>query len=218
MKTTLSPIESIIPYDRNPRNSDAAVDAVAESIKQFGFRQPIVVDQNNVIIAGHARYFAAVRLGIDKVPVHVAKDLTADQVRAYRLADNKTAELAGWDNDLLAQEIMALTESDIDLTALGFEQSFLDGLGEQVSAEISKKTEGGTQQLSLKFGKYSVPLDDAEFGKLVSLLTQHEQQTGTRFGFIAALLERASLSQSSPPSVPDVSPELSPIGSEASLV
>lgn len=191
MKTALTPIEKITPYDRNPRNTEAAVDAVAESIRQFGFRQPIVVDAENVIIAGHARYFAAIRLGIDKVPVHVAKDLTPDQVRAYRLADNKTAELAGWDNDLLAQEIMALSESELDLTAFGFSQEFLDGLGEQVSAEISKNKESGSQQLSLKFGKYSVPLDDAEFGKLASLLTAHEQATGTRFGFIAGILERA---------------------------
>ena len=76
MKITQLPLEKITPYERNPRNADAAVDAVAESIKAFGFRQPIVVDEAGIIIAGHARYFAAIRLGMEKVPVHVAKDLT----------------------------------------------------------------------------------------------------------------------------------------------
>lgn len=191
MKTTQVPIEKITPYDRNPKNADAAVDAVAASIKQFGFRQPIVVDAENVIVAGHARYFAAIKLGFEQVPVHVAKDLTPDQVRAYRLADNKTADLAGWDDDLLAKEIMALAESDIDLASVGFDQAFLDGLGEQVTAELSKNPETGTRQLQLKFGKYAVPLDEAEFGKLVGALNQHEERTGTRFGFVTWLFDRS---------------------------
>ncbi len=215
MKTTLTPIEKIIPYDRNPRDVEPAVDAVAESIREFGFRQPIVVDADYVIVVGHVRYFAAIRLGLDKVPVHIAKDLTPDQVRAYRLADNKTNELAGWDNELLAQEILALTESEIDLTAYGFDQTFLDGLGEQVSAEISKNKEGGSQQLSLKFGKYSVPLDETEYNNLVALLSKHEQTTGTRFVFIAMLLESNPSLTTDPTHVP---PELSPVGAAAGSV
>ena len=192
MKIAQIPIEKITPFDRNPRNCEAAVEAVAESIKAFGFRQPIVVDENQVIIAGHARYFAAIRLGLDKIPVHEARELTPEQVRAYRLADNKTADLAGWDDDLLAKEIMSLAEAapEIDLTNYGFDQAFLDGLGEQVTAAISDKKDSATKQLQLRFGKYTVPLDETEFGRLVSLLTDHEQRTGSRFGFVTWLVDR----------------------------
>ena len=94
MQIEIRDIATIRPYDRNPRDNDDAVDAVAASIRQFGFRQPIVVDDLGVIICGHTRYKAALKLGLRQVPVHVAKDLTPDQVRAYRIADNKTAELA----------------------------------------------------------------------------------------------------------------------------
>ena len=91
-------VDEITPYENNPRINDGAVDAVAASLRDFGFRQPIVVDTDGIIIAGHTRYKAAVQLGLKKVPVHVATDLTAEQVRAYRLADNKTAELAEWED------------------------------------------------------------------------------------------------------------------------
>jgi ParB-like chromosome segregation protein Spo0J len=189
LKINIVALESVTPYEKNPRNSDAAVDAVAESIREFGFRQPIVVDEQNVIVCGHARYFAAIRLGLDKVPVHVAKDLTAEQVRAYRLADNKSAELAGWDKDLLEKEILALNESSgLDLTSFGFDKEFLDSLGDQVKADLTKKPETGAKQLQLRFGKYSVPIDETEFGKLVTLLTEHEETSGTRFGFVTWLL------------------------------
>ena len=88
MKVQLRPITTIRPYDRNPRRNDQAVDAVAASIREFGFRQPIVVDEEGVIIVGHTRYKAALKLGLDKVPVHVATGLTPAQIKAYRLADN----------------------------------------------------------------------------------------------------------------------------------
>src|SRR5436190_9494915 len=101
MKVQLRPITTIRPYDRNPRRNDQAVAAVAASIREFGFRQPIVVDEQGVIIVGHTRYKAALKLGLEKVPVHVAVGLTPAQVKAYRLADNQTASLAQWNYDLL---------------------------------------------------------------------------------------------------------------------
>ena len=125
MKVTLRPITEIKPYDRNPRINDDAVDAVAASIKEFGFRQPIVVDADNVIICGHTRYKAAMQLELAKVPVHVAKDLTPEQIKAYRIADNKTAELAEWDFDLLPIELGELQECNYDLGLLGFDQDEL---------------------------------------------------------------------------------------------
>ena len=99
MKIEQRPPNKIKPYDKNPRLNDAAVDAVAESIRRFGFRQPVVVDTNGVIVVGHTRWKAAQKLGLKKVPVHVATDLTAEQIRAYRIADNKTNERAEWNLD-----------------------------------------------------------------------------------------------------------------------
>ena len=125
MSVELRPLDAVRPYANNPRQNDDAVEAVAESIRRFGFRQPIVVDADGVIVAGHTRYRAAQRLGLATVPVHVATDLTADEVRAYRLADNKTAELASWDTSMLSIELDALRGAGIDWTLLGFDEEEL---------------------------------------------------------------------------------------------
>ena len=112
-------IGEIKPYEKNPRKNDNAVDAVASSISQFGFKNPIVIDGNNVIICGHTRYKAAQKLGLDVVPCVVASDLTDEQIKAYRLADNKVAELAEWDIDLLGEELDGIF--DIDMSDFGFD-------------------------------------------------------------------------------------------------
>ncbi len=125
MSVELRPLDAVRPYANNPRQNDDAVEAVAESIRRFGFRQPIVVDADGVIVAGHTRFRAAQRLGLATVPVHVATDLTADEVRAYRLADNKTAELASWDTSMLSIELDALRGAGIDWTLLGFDEEEL---------------------------------------------------------------------------------------------
>ncbi|NQU22700.1 MAG: ParB N-terminal domain-containing protein, partial [Candidatus Nealsonbacteria bacterium] len=121
-------IDSIRPYEHNPRKNDSAVDAVAASLREFGFRQPIVVDTDGVIIAGHTRYKAALKLGLEKVPVHVATDLSPEQIRAYRLADNKTGELATWDFEILPIELAALQEAGYELDILGFDDEELANL------------------------------------------------------------------------------------------
>jgi DNA modification methylase len=113
-------IDTIKPYAENPRDNDSAVAAVAASIEQFGFRQPIVVDEDGVVIAGHTRLKAAAKLGLATVPVHVAKDLTPEQRKAYRIADNKTADIAVWDIERLAVELTDLQALDVDLEMLGF--------------------------------------------------------------------------------------------------
>jgi len=125
MKIELRPLADIKPYEANPRINDDAIDAVATSLKQFGFRQPIVVDTDGVIVCGHTRWKAAQKLGLEKAPVHVARDLTPEQIRAYRIADNKTAELAEWNMDLLAIELDALRSIDVDLASLGFDEDEL---------------------------------------------------------------------------------------------
>lgn len=112
-------IEELTPYAKNPRKNDQAVNAVAASIREFGFKVPIVIDSAGVIVAGHTRMKAALLLGLETVPCVVADDLTEDQIKAFRLADNKTAELAEWDLALLDEEIAELT--DIDMSQFGFD-------------------------------------------------------------------------------------------------
>lgn len=121
MQVVAKSIDDIKPYENNPRNNDDAVDAVANSIKQFGWQQPIVVDIGGVIIAGHTRYKAAQKLGLKTVPVVVAKDLSEEQVKAYRLADNKSGELANWNDELLEDELVGI--DDIDMADFGFDDS-----------------------------------------------------------------------------------------------
>ncbi len=125
MKVETRPLAGIKPYEKNPRINDAAVDAVAASIQQFGFRQPIVVDGEGVIVCGHTRWKAAQKLGFTEVPVHVATDLTPEQIRAYRIADNKTNELAEWNMELLPIELAELQGAGIDWSLLGFDQDDL---------------------------------------------------------------------------------------------
>ena len=112
-------IKDIKPYEKNPRKNDSAVDAVASSIEQFGFKVPVVIDKDNVIVCGHTRYKAAKKLGLEKVPCVIADDLTEEQIKAYRLADNKVSELAEWDIDLLGEELDGIF--DIDMSDFGFD-------------------------------------------------------------------------------------------------
>ncbi len=128
MKIDIRPITEIKPYPGNPRVNEGAVDAVAASLKEYGFRQPIVVDRADVIIVGHTRYKAALKLGLKMVPVHTATDLTPAQVKAYRIADNQTATIADWDMELLPLELLALQEENYDLSLLGFDQEELTRL------------------------------------------------------------------------------------------
>lgn len=126
MNTQDIKIEKLIPYESNPRKNDDAVKYVASSIQEFGFKVPIVVDKNNVIVAGHTRYKAAKELGMESVPCIVADDLTEEQIKAFRLADNKVGELAEWDFDLLSDELDGIL--DIDMSEFGFD---LDIPGEE---------------------------------------------------------------------------------------
>src|SRR4051812_25520276 len=120
MHVEMRPIGSITPYEQNPRVNDAGVDAVAASLREFGWQQPCVVDEQDVIIVGHTRYKAALKLGMTEVPVHVALGLTPDQARAYRIADNQTATLSQWDDGKLVAELMALQSAGFDLDLTGF--------------------------------------------------------------------------------------------------
>lgn len=117
-------LSDLKPYERNPRNNKEAVDYVANSIREFGFKNPIIVDKNNVIVAGHTRYLACKKLGIKEVPCVIADDLTDEQIKAFRLADNKVAEIATWDLDLLDEELNDLL--NFDMSDFGFDVGLED--------------------------------------------------------------------------------------------
>lgn len=124
-------LSEITPYKNNPRNNDEAVGPVAESIKEFGFKVPIVIDKNGEIVNGHTRYKAAKKLGLETVPVIVADDLSEEQIKAFRLADNKVGEIAVWDLDLLNEELNDIL--DLDMSAFGFD--VLDNLDDLIEDE-----------------------------------------------------------------------------------
>ena len=120
MKIVNKKVDELIPYENNPRYNDEAVEYVANSIKEFGFKVPIIVDKNNVIVAGHTRYKASLELGLEEVPTIVADDLTEEQIKAFRLADNKVSEKSSWNFDLLNEELENL---DLDMEEFGFNET-----------------------------------------------------------------------------------------------
>jgi DNA modification methylase len=150
MTVEMWPIDRPRPYDRNPRLNDDAVESVVRSIREFGFRQPIVVDDEGVIIIGHTRYKAAQKLGLTEVPVHVARGLLPDQVKALRIADNKTAEIAEWNLELLPIELGELQAAGFDLDLLAFDQD-----------ELAKLLDPGTQDGLCDPDEIPAPPDEA---------------------------------------------------------
>ena len=131
MDIVMKSIDEIHPYEKNPRKNDGAVDSLINSIKEFGFKVPIVVDKNMIIIAGHTRWKAAKKMGMKEVPTIIASELSEAQVKAYRLADNKTSELSSWDDGLLLEEVESLID-DYDMELFGFD-----------TEELKNKMKGG---------------------------------------------------------------------------
>jgi site-specific DNA-methyltransferase (adenine-specific) len=132
-------IKDVKPYEKNPRKNKKAVDYVAESIKQFGFKVPIVIDKDNVIVCGHTRLLAAKKLKLDEVPCVIADDLTGEQIKAFRLADNKVSEFAEWDFDLLSGELDGIL--DIDMSDFGFDLSLNEEPSEVEEDEVPEEVE-----------------------------------------------------------------------------
>jgi ParB-like chromosome segregation protein Spo0J len=120
MKIEMRNVADIKPYPHNPRRNEHAIDAVAASLREFGFRQPLVLDPEGVIVVGDTRFKAALKIGLQEVPVHIAEGLTPAQLKAYRIADNKTGEIADWDDAALVQELAELQKMDFDLNLAGF--------------------------------------------------------------------------------------------------
>lgn len=165
---------SLIPYERNPRRNDQAVDAVAASIREFGFKVPIVIDRDNVVVAGHTRLKAALKLGLETVPVIVADDLTPEQIKAFRLADNKTAELAEWDLDMLDLE---LGDIEMDMEPFGFD------LGGEEPEPVEEPEEDNTYISKTDIPQYEpsgedVSLSDCLDKEKYETLMLHIKQSG----------------------------------------
>ena len=179
-------IADIKPYEKNPRKNDSAVDAVANSIEQFGFKVPVVIDKDGVIVCGHTRYKAAKKLGLDKVPCVVADDLTEEQIKAYRLADNKVSDLAEWDIDLLGEELDGIF--DIDMSDFGFD------LTQEEEEPINDEQLENTAQFeyTLKFGKTTVIMTEEEYNELLNKYNEYSAENGVSFGFVSSLLNGVS--------------------------
>ena len=140
MKIKSVPIDQVKPYERNPRNNAGAIEKVASSLREFGWQQPIVVDKEFVVIAGHTRLAAAKSLGMDHVPVLVASDLSPEQVKAFRITDNRVGEEAEWNFDLLKLELEELRLGEFDLSLIGFDTAELAGIMLTTEGESDPET------------------------------------------------------------------------------
>lgn len=167
-------IDELVPYENNPRHNDQGVDALAESIKEFGFKVPIIIDTDGVIVAGHTRLKACKKLGIDEVPCIVADDLTDEQIKAFRLADNKVAELSDWDLDKLKEEI---GELDVDMTKYGFVQienldQAIEDINDLMEKEIEEAIPTARRGEIYQLGEHYLMCGDSTDPKDVEKLTQ----------------------------------------------
>ena len=184
MQIKVAEISTIKPYENNPRKlSEQAIEKVAMSLKEYGFRQPIVVDKDMVIVAGHTRFRASKKLGLKQVPISVIDNLSDEQINAYRIADNRTAEESEWDNELLKMEIKELEAKDFKLDLLGFNEDQLNDIlfeekqGLTDEDEVPETPEEPISKLGdiWKLGNHRVMCGDSTFIDNIDLLTKKEK-------------------------------------------
>jgi len=184
MQIKVAEISNIKPYENNPRKlSEQAIEKVAVSLKEYGFRQPIVVDKNMVIVAGHTRFRASKKLGLKQVPISIIDNLSEEQINAYRIADNRTAEESEWDNELLKMEIKELEAKDFKLDLLGFNDEQLNNLlfeekqGLTDEDEVPETPEEPISKLGdiWKLGNHRVMCGDSTFIDNIDLVTKKEK-------------------------------------------
>lgn len=123
LEVVMKRVKDLIPYEHNPRSNEATALKLKKSIEAFGFKNPVIIDDNDVIVSGHARVKAALMLGMEEVPCLYASGLTEDEIKAFRIADNKTAEIAGWDYDKLCEELRDLMDANFDMVLTGFNEA-----------------------------------------------------------------------------------------------
>lgn len=185
--------EELIPYEKNPRDNRAALDAIELSIEEYGFTNPILVNEEKVILAGHTRREAAILAGLEKVPYIVVDGLTEAQQKAYRLADNKLSELSIWDEDLLKEELEDLLDEDYDISLTGFSDVDLTDLlkdeEDLEDIEPEEPKEKKTTLPMLRFGSNSVRITQDELIMLSNRYNEYvEAKPGE--GFVTWLLKR----------------------------
>ncbi len=180
----------LIPYEKNPRVNDYAVKKVMESLGEYGFTNPILVDKDKVIIAGHTRREASILKGLDRVPYIVREDLTPEQVKAYRIADNKLAELSTWDEELLRAELFELQEVEYPIEVMGFTEMDIKDLFTEKAPKAEKKSkEEKTTLPMLRFGSNSIRITDEELVLLSNRYNEYTELTPSE-GFVSWLLKR----------------------------
>lgn len=180
----------LTPYEKNPRVNDYAVKKVMESLGEYGFTNPILVDKDKVIIAGHTRREASILKGLDRVPYIVREDLTPEQVKAYRIADNKLAELSTWDEELLRAELFELQEVEYPIEVMGFTEMDLKDLFTEKAPKAEKKSkEEKTTLPMLRFGSNSIRITDEELVLLSNRYNEYTELTPSE-GFVSWLLKR----------------------------
>ena len=185
--------EELIPYEKNPRDNRAALDAIELSIEEYGFTNPILVNEEKVILAGHTRREAAILAGLEKVPYIVVDGLTEAQQKAYRLADNKLSELSIWDEDLLKEELEDLLDEDYDISLTGFSDVDLTDIlkdeEDLEDIEPEEPKEKKTPLPMLRFGSNSVRITQDELIMLSNRYNEYvEAEPGE--GFVTWLLKR----------------------------
>lgn len=180
MDITMKRISEVIPYENNPRENNEAAEVIAESIREFGFKNPIILDADNVIVCGHARLKAAMLLGLEEVPTITVDELTPAQIHAFRIAENKTSELAGWNYEALQQEFEWLQAEDFDLNLTGFneyeqtEYGMPDAVPEKLDKEEFKEYQQEAENEVLRaFAIVITCANEGEKGALAEIL--HEK-------------------------------------------
>ncbi|MCD8018419.1 MAG: ParB N-terminal domain-containing protein [Clostridiales bacterium] len=182
IKVVYRDVESIIPYENNPRNNDEAVQAVVESIKEFGFKVPIILSGDGEIVAGHTRIKAAKKMGMKEVPCIIADDLSEEQTRAFRLADNKSGEIATWDEEKLQQELEGIL--NIDMKLFGFEDGESDFADEFVDDKYTMKTNIPQYEITGDCPEFSEMLDTGKEQELIEEIEKAEGITDEEREFL----------------------------------
>lgn len=197
MKVEFAPIATIKPYDRNARiHSDGQIQQLCDSITEFGFTNPILVDETGTILGGHGRLTAALKMGLTQVPVIRILHLTADQKRAYVIADNKLGLNSRWDEALLSEELATLAVSDFSLEVTGFDyrelgaMNLFGGSGEEdvigIGADAGKSRPGRSSDL-INFGSYKMQMSPQELEGMIACVKKYESIYGLHQGFIGWL-------------------------------